>query len=185
MVLTCSLSTPDSIRQKLSSLDYRWRSGPGRLLSSVLPNIYDSARVSSWGHVPAVCSIPGSHATLSFLNTGNMYRNGKFKHDGKSWLIDGGRKHQFYHSFVSTASLLFTDELVPLSVSVTTHLHLLSWGVGLPWAERREIFSQPMHTPPEWATCQKSSTEKWYTTYCQGPLGVPKNAFGQIWELNF
>ena len=27
--------------------------------------------------------------------------------------------------------------------------------------------------------------EKWYTTYCQGPLGVPKNVFGQIWELNF
>ena len=36
------------------------------------------------------------------------------------------------------------------------------------------------HTPPEWATCQKSSTEKWYTTYCQGTLGVPKNVFGQI-----
>ena len=34
--------------------------------------------------------------------------------------------------------------------------------------------------PPEWATCQKSSPEKWYTTYCQGPLGVPKNVFGQI-----
>ena len=37
-----------------------------------------------------------------------------------------------------------------------------------------------VHTPPEWATCQKSCPEKWYTTYYQGPLGVPKNAFGQI-----
>ena len=42
-----------------------------------------------------------------------------------------------------------------------------------------------IHTPPEWATCQKSWPEKWYTTYCQGPLGLPKNAFGLIWELNF
>ena len=37
-----------------------------------------------------------------------------------------------------------------------------------------------LHTPPEWATCQKLCPEKWYTTYCKGPLGVPKNAFGQI-----
>ena len=36
------------------------------------------------------------------------------------------------------------------------------------------------HTPPEWANLQFSRTEKWYTTYCQGPLGVPKNTFGQI-----
>ena len=42
-----------------------------------------------------------------------------------------------------------------------------------------------IHTPPEWAEWQKSWPEKWYTTYCQGPLGVPKNAFGQIWELHF
>ena len=41
------------------------------------------------------------------------------------------------------------------------------------------------HTTPEWANQQKSCPEKWYTTYCQGPLGLPKNAFGQIWELNF
>ena len=41
------------------------------------------------------------------------------------------------------------------------------------------------HTPPEWANLQLSRPEKWYTTYCQGPLGVPKNTFGQIWELNF
>ena len=41
------------------------------------------------------------------------------------------------------------------------------------------------HTPPEWAYKQKSWPEKWYTTYCQGPLGLPKNAFGQIWELSF
>ena len=41
------------------------------------------------------------------------------------------------------------------------------------------------HTPPEWANLQFSWTKKWYTTYCQGPLGVPKNTFGQIWELNF
>ena len=41
------------------------------------------------------------------------------------------------------------------------------------------------HTPPEWANLQFSRPEKWYTTYCQGPLGVPKNTFGQIWELNF
>ena len=39
-------------------------------------------------------------------------------------------------------------------------------------------------TPPEWAEWQKSCPEKWYTTYCQGPLGVPKNVFGQVWELN-
>ena len=43
----------------------------------------------------------------------------------------------------------------------------------------------PIHTPPEWAILQFSRPEKWYTTCCQGPLGVPKNAFGQIWELNF
>ena len=42
-----------------------------------------------------------------------------------------------------------------------------------------------LHTPPEWAYKQKSWPEKWYTTYCQGPLGLPKNAFGQIWELSF
>ena len=36
------------------------------------------------------------------------------------------------------------------------------------------------HTPPEWANLQFSRPEKWYTTYCKGPLGVPKNAFGQI-----
>ena len=36
------------------------------------------------------------------------------------------------------------------------------------------------HTTPEWANQQKSCPEKWYTTYCQGPLGLPKNAFGQI-----
>ena len=41
------------------------------------------------------------------------------------------------------------------------------------------------HTPPEWAYKQKSWPEKWDTTYCQGPLGLPKNAFGQIWELSF
>ena len=58
---------------------------------------------------------------------------------------------------------------------------------------KHEVLMQPTgmiiltvsHTPPEWATCQKSWPEKWYTTYCQGPLGLPKNAFGLIWELNF
>ena len=32
---------------------------------------------------------------------------------------------------------------------------------------------------------EKSWPENWYTTFCWGPLGVPKNAFGQIRELNF
>ena len=36
------------------------------------------------------------------------------------------------------------------------------------------------HTPPEWANPQFSRPEKWYTTYCQGPLGVPKNVCGLI-----
>ena len=36
------------------------------------------------------------------------------------------------------------------------------------------------HTTPEWANQQKLRPEKWYTTYWQGPLGLPKNAFGQI-----
>ena len=47
------------------------------------------------------------------------------------------------------------------------------------------LSSNSIHTTPEWANQQKSCPEKWYTTYCQGPLGLPKNAFGQIWELNF
>ena len=42
-----------------------------------------------------------------------------------------------------------------------------------------------LYSPPEWATWQFSQPEKWYTTFCQGPLGVPKNVFGLIWELNF
>ena len=37
-----------------------------------------------------------------------------------------------------------------------------------------------IHTPPEWANLQFSRPKKWYTTYCQGPLGVPKNDFDQI-----
>ena len=41
------------------------------------------------------------------------------------------------------------------------------------------------HTPPEWAIQQKSCPEKWYTTYCQGPLGEPGNVFVQIWQLIF
>ena len=43
----------------------------------------------------------------------------------------------------------------------------------------------PQYTPPEWAEWQKLWPEKWYTTYCQGPLGEPKNTFDQIWELHF
>ena len=41
------------------------------------------------------------------------------------------------------------------------------------------------HTPPEWAYNQKSCPEKWYTTYCQGPTGVPKVGFDQkyFWVL--
>ena len=39
---------------------------------------------------------------------------------------------------------------------------------------------QAHHTPPEWAYKQWDCPEKWYTTYCQGPLGVPKNVFGQV-----
>ena len=98
---------------------------------SAQPNIYDCARVSSWGHVPAVCSIQGFHATLSFLNTGNMSRKGKFKY-GRIELIN---IYQFFCVFA--ASLLNCSS----SVSVTTHLHLLSWGVSLLWAERRDILT--------------------------------------------
>ena len=36
------------------------------------------------------------------------------------------------------------------------------------------------HTTPEWANQQQLCPEKYCTTYCQGPLGLPKNAFGQM-----
>ena len=42
------------------------------------------------------------------------------------------------------------------------------------------LFKPETHTTPEWANQQKLRPENWYTTYCQGPLGLPKNAFGQI-----
>ena len=57
---------------------------------------------------------------------------------------------------------------------------------GLTFVKSTESYlAKHQHTPPEWAYKQKSWPEKWYTTYCQGPLGLPKNAFGQIWELSF
>ena len=40
------------------------------------------------------------------------------------------------------------------------------------------------HTPPKRVEWQKLQPEQWYTTYCEGPLGEPKNAFDQIWELH-
>ena len=111
MLLTCSLSSPDSIRQKFTSLDYRWRSGAGRLLSSVLPNIYDSARVSGWGHVPAVCSIQCSHATLSFLNTGiTCLGKGNSNMMARTYWA---RKH---FSVLLCLRCLFTDELLLLCI---------------------------------------------------------------------
>ena len=42
-----------------------------------------------------------------------------------------------------------------------------------------------VYTPLLNAKRQKSWPEKCYTTYCHRPLGLPKNAFGLIRELNF
>ena len=49
-------------------------------------------------------------------------------------------------------------------------LHIKPQNLSLPMS---------LHTPPEWVIVTKSP-EKWYTTYCQGPLGVPKYTFDQI-----
>ena len=91
---------------------------------------------------------------------------------------------------VNISSELFSaHKKLILSVSLQAPVSVTAGGktqistrcmLSVNWRHSSSQSRQQSHTPPEWANPQFSRPEKWYTTYCQGPLGVPKNVCGLI-----
>ena len=120
----------------------------------------------------------------------------------RCWFVERECRWDGCNTHIDASLILVSPSNIHRTVPQYTHAlsFMMRAIVCSPWAplgncdpSRKPISGLPApqpctaqwHTPPEWATCQKSWPEKWYTTYCQGPLGLPNNAFGKIWELNF